>query len=166
MTFWGIPIISCMKQGSIIIGKSSLINSKNKGYHINMYAPCKFFVDKESATIEIGENCRIHGTCIHAQKRITIGDRCLIAANTNIFDTNGHLSSVNNPRQRLRKRDEPKEIVIGNDVWIGANTLIMKGVRIGNNVIVQAGSVIIPNSNFPDNSLIGGNPASIIKRWN
>lgn len=94
-----------------------------------------------------------------------IGDRVLIAANTQIMDSNGHETSFNQPVLRLSKRDEPKDVIIGNDVWIGANVIVMKGTQIGDNVVIQAGSIILPHSAFPSNSLVGGNPAKVIKSF-
>ena len=54
-----------------------------------------------------------------------------------------------------------KPISIGNNVWIGGNSVICPGVTLGNNVVVGAGSVV--TKNFPDNVVIAGNPAKIIK---
>lgn len=165
VTFFGIPIITKDREAQINIGVGTLINSRNRGYHINMHSPCKLMADKKGSQITIGRNCRIHGTSIHAEKKILIGDRVLIAANTQIMDSNGHETSFNQPVLRLSKRDEPKDVIIGNDVWIGANVIVMKGTQIGDNVVIQAGSIILPHSAFPSNSLVGGNPAKVIKSF-
>ena len=162
VTFWGLPILDIHRKARLEIGEETTINSRNRGYHISMHSPCKLMADAPGSKICIGKKCRIHGTCIHAKKSITIGDRCLIAANTQIMDSNGHISSFDKPLFRLTKTDEPKEIDIGNDVWIGANCIIMKGNKIGSNVIIQAGSILPPNGTYPDNCLIGGNPARIL----
>lgn len=163
VTFSGIPMITKDREAHINIGVGTLINSRNRGYHINMHSPCKLMADKSGSQIIIGQNCRIHGTLLHAQKRILIGNRVLIAANTQIMDSNGHVISFDQPVLRLSKRDEPKVVIIGNDVWIGANAIIMKDTHIGDNVVIQAGSVVPPGSRFPSNCLVGGNPAVVLK---
>jgi acetyltransferase-like isoleucine patch superfamily enzyme len=115
--------------------------------------------DVKNARIMIGDNCRVNGAYIHAQKEITIGKNCVIASGVHIIDSNGHELYSNN---RTRGRDVAKEIVIGDNVWIGLNAIILKDTRIGNNSVVAAGSVV--KGNFPENSLIQGNPAVLVKR--
>jgi len=115
------------------------------------------FTDAEDAEIVIGNNSRIFGAYIHAKNKIHIGDNCVIAANINIFDSNGHeLISCN----RVIGSDNPKPINIKNNVWIGMNAVILKGTTIGNNCVVAAGSVV--KGDFPDNTLIQGNPAKAV----
>lgn len=158
----GNPIIDSRNGGKIIIGNNVTLNSENYGYHLNMHSPVKLFVDREGAIISIGENSRIHGTCIHATKRILIGKNCLIAANTQIIDSNGHTTSMQEPWMRIHQRDIGKEIIIEDNVWIGANSVILPGVRIGTGSIIGAGSVV--KSDIPANSLALGNPAKIFER--
>ena len=64
--FNGWPIITLKEGAKIIIGDDVVINSKNKGYHINMHSPVKLFVDHPEAEIVIGNKTRIHGACLHA----------------------------------------------------------------------------------------------------
>ena len=117
------------------------------------------FTDKEGAEIYIGNNCRINGAYIHAQECIKIGNNCVIASGVNIIDSNGHVVLSLN---RTIGRDEPKSIEIGNNVWIGLNSTILKNTKIGNNCVIAAGSVV--KGIFPDNVLIQGNPAVIVKK--
>jgi acetyltransferase-like isoleucine patch superfamily enzyme len=118
--------------------------------------PSTFFIDKKNAFIEVGENSRLNGVYIHAQEGITIGKNCVIASGVNIIDSNGHILHSSN---RTIGRDEAKEIIIGDNVWIGLNSIILKGTTIGNNSVVGAGSVV--KGFFPDNSIIQGNPATV-----
>ena len=96
------PQILKHKSAKISIGNGSTVNSSNYGYHINMFSKCKLFADRPNAIIKIGENTRIHGTCIHAFNKIQIGNNCLIAANTNIIDGNGHELCMENPENRIK----------------------------------------------------------------
>ncbi|MDR6846141.1 acyltransferase [Flavobacterium granuli] len=161
--FKGIPHLIKNKKAHIRIGKNTIINSSNFGYHINMHSSCKLYADLPLSTITIGSNCRIHGTCIHASNQIHIGNNCLIAANTQIFDSNGHLLSFDNPTYRIHTKDQGNTIHIEDNVWIGANCIILGGTRIGNGAIITAGSVV--KGNIPSKSIYGGNPAQLIKQY-
>ena len=100
----GLPLINILKGSKLFIGTNVTLNSRNKGYHINLHSPVKLFADKPGATIRIGNNTRIHGTCIHAYQSIVIGNNCLIAANCQIFDGNGHDLSFPNVDNRINTR--------------------------------------------------------------
>ena len=164
VTFKGIPFTLKKNNAKISIGKNTIINSSNYGYHINMFSKCKLYADVEWSLIEIGENCRIHGTCIHAFNKISIGNNCLIAANTQIIDANGHENCMDNPSDRLIKKDKGKEIIIENNVWIAANCVILGGTIIGEGSIITAGSVV--KGIIPKKSIYGGNPGKLIKNYN
>lgn len=155
------PIVHVLNGSSLIVGENVTLNSKNAKYHVNMFAPVKIYIDKIGASIKIGNNTRIHGSCLHAYGSIEIGDNCLIAANCQIFDCSGHNTSLENPSKRLLISGDIKPIKIGNDCWIGTSSIILPGTKLGNNCIIAAGSVV--NGVFTDNSLIGGNPAKLIK---
>ena len=74
------------------------------------------------------------------------------------------LTTINHPLNPKGRREHlgiAKPVTIGNDVWIGGNVTILPGVNIGNNVVVAAGAVV--TKDVPDNSLIGGVPAKIIR---
>ncbi|MEJ8801529.1 acyltransferase [Pontibacter sp. H249] len=159
----GFPIIKKVKSAEIIIGRNVTINSRNRGYHLNMHSPCKLVVDKPNSVITIGENTRIHGTCIHAFQSIRIGKNCLIAANSQIIDANGHMLSFDNPANRFLTKDEGKPVVIEDNVWIATNCIILGGTTIGQGSIIVANSVV--KGNVPPNCIYGGNPAKLIKQY-
>lgn len=143
------------------IGDNVYLRSNPIGYHAGMAFPTAILIDKQGAECQIGANCRINGAYIHAQSKISIGMNTVIASGTNIIDSNGHQTLSNN---RTKGRDIPKEIIIGNNVWIGLNSTILKGTTIGGNSIIAAGSIV--KGKFPNNSLIQGNPAKLIKILN
>lgn len=95
--------------------------------------------DGHGSKIEIGDNCRINGAYIHCQAEIKIGNDCVIASNVNIMDSNGHKTVSLN---RTSGRDIPHKIIIGNNVWVGVNAVILKGSNIGDNSIIGAGCVV------------------------
>ncbi|QKF81101.1 acyltransferase [Halarcobacter ebronensis] len=155
------PIIN-IKNGCLLeLGNGVKLNSDNLKYHLNMYTPVKLYADREGAKIIIKENTRIHGSCIHSYEYIEIGRNCLIAANCQIFDGSGHDLYVDNPQNRINTEGNSKPIIIGDNCWIGANSIILPGSRLGNNCVVSAGSIV--RGIFVDNSLISGNPAKIVK---
>jgi acetyltransferase-like isoleucine patch superfamily enzyme len=140
-----------------IISDNVVLRSSPKGYHAGMPFGTTLFCDVKGAEIIIRENCRLNGVYIHAQKSIEIGKNTVIAAGVNIIDSNGHVLVSEN---RTKGRDEPKSIKIGDNVWIGLNSIILKNTTIGNNSVVSAGSVV--KGSFPNNSIIAGNPAKVV----
>ncbi|WP_375238856.1 acyltransferase [Aurantibacter sp.] len=156
------PIILKHKKANITLHTNVMLNSDNYGYHINMHSSCKLIADRPRAQIIIGKNTRVHGTCIHAFNKITIGENCLIAANTQIIDGNGHELSFPDVENRINTHDKGKEITIGNNVWVGANCFILPGVTIGDGSIVSANSVVVKD--VLPMSIYGGNPAKLIKQ--
>jgi len=159
----GIPLIDIRKDAKLIIGDNVMLASRNKGYHLNMHSAVKLMADRKDAVISIGDNTRIHGTCVHAYTSITIGENCLIAGNCQIIDGNGHSLSFSNVKNRINTNGYSKAIIIENNVWIGANSIILPGVRIGNGSIISANSVV--NKDIPDMVIAGGNPAIVIKKY-
>lgn len=150
--------VSYRKWGGVFIGKNCNIGRSNIGYHGGMPFHTGLLVDGDGGKITIGDNCRINGAYIHAQKNITIGSNCVIASGVNIIDSNGHeVKSLN----RTLGRDIPQDIVIGSNVWICINSTILKGSIIGDNSIITAGSVI--HGVVPPNSIASSNNQIIIK---
>jgi acetyltransferase-like isoleucine patch superfamily enzyme len=125
--------------------------------------------DKENASISIGKRVFINGSLIAAQ-RIEIGDDVLVSWGVTIVDHNSHAISfsqrVNDVTDwKLGKKDwsnvKVAPIKISNKVWIGFNSIILKGVSIGEGAIVGAGSVV--TKDVPAWTIVGGNPARVIR---
>jgi len=142
------------KRNYLFIEDGVYLRSKSKGYHAGMPFYTGILIDGHESTIRIGENSRLNGVYVHAKKPISIGKNCVIASGVNIIDSNGHIVSSLN---RTIGRDEPIPIVISDNVWIGLNSVILKGTIIGENSVVGANSVV--KGSFPSYSLIQGNPA-------
>lgn len=155
------PILIHRSNAKIVLGNNVLLNSSNRNYHINMFASVKLMCDKPNAIISIGDNTRIHGSCIHAFERIEIGSNCLIAANCQIFDASGHGTSL---KERAASQGKSKPIIIGNNVWIGTGCIILPGTTIGNNSVISAGSVV--RGVVPEGVVFAGNYAKFIKQLN
>lgn len=150
--------IYILADGKVELGVGVGLRSAPRGYHGGMPFACTVLVDRDGARVRIGDNSRLNGTYVHAQRSISIGKNCVIGAGVNILDSNGHeLISVN----RTVGRDTPDPVEIGENVWIGLNAVILKGTSIGKNSVVGANTVV--KGTFPDNSLIMGNPAQVVK---
>ncbi|HXG48013.1 MAG TPA: DapH/DapD/GlmU-related protein [Methylomirabilota bacterium] len=155
----GWPLLDIAPGASVELGDAVTLNSRNRGYHANLFGPVKFYAER-GATIRIGARTRIHGSCLHAIERITVGERCLIAGNVQIFDGHGHELSFPDVRRRGDTKGPAAPVTIGDDVWIGLNAIILPGVTIGDGSVVAAGSVV--TKDVPPRVVVGGNPARII----
>lgn len=123
----------------------------------NIYMQPPFNCDVGS-NIHVGEDfLSNYNVTILDVGEVIIGDYCMIGPNTTI-------STVNHPMTAKGRREKLsiiKPVRIGNDVWIGANCVILPGVTIGNNVVIAAGAVV--TADIPDNCVAGGVPAKLIK---
>lgn len=117
-----------------------------------------FYCDYGS-NIEVGKNCFINYNCtILDNAKVKMGDNCLLAPNVSIY-TAGHTV---HPDARALGYEYGIEVTLGNNVWVGGNTVICPGVHIGNNVVIGAGSVV--TKDIPDWSLAAGNPCKVIRK--
>lgn len=152
----------------VFLGKGVSIVKRGKGARLIAGRGCRI---ADHCHLEIGATGLLSigtrvvigpHTRIHAATQVHIGARCMLSWNCSIFDSIGH-------RMWLEGQDEAEieaPIVIGDDVWIGPYTIIMKGVEIGSNSIIGAGSTV--RRSMPPNSLAYGNPARVVgrvKRW-
>jgi acetyltransferase-like isoleucine patch superfamily enzyme len=146
----------------IIIGKDSVIRGE-------------LIIFAHSGKISIGEGCYVGDeTRIWSSESIDIGNRVYISHNVNIHDTNSHSINAELRSQHfyaIMSTGHPKEnifdikaspVVIDDDVWIGFNSTILKGVKIGKGSVIAACSVV--TKDVPPNVIVAGNPAKIVKK--
>ncbi len=117
----------------------------------------------DEPVLRIGNHSHLgNNLLIMVAKRIEIGDHCLIANDVTIADNDGHPLD---PLKRLQylppEPDACREVIIGNNVWIGKGSIILKGVTIGDGAIVAAGSVV--TKDVPPYTVAAGNPARVVK---
>lgn len=141
--------------GKIKLGNKVFLNSYPDG---DLYRT-GLFTHYKNAMISIGDNCIFNGTIIHCNTKVSIGSFCMFGPGTKIVDNDSHRISTDISERRKSSNSIP--IYIGDNVWVGMNSLILKGVSIGKNSIVGAHSVV--TKNIPENVLVAGNPAKIIK---
>lgn len=149
INFKGIPNINftsrfLIKKGAkLSFGKKNRIRN-NVSFRVN-----------EEGKIDVGNNCFFNDNCsINCKKQINIGNNCFFGPNVMMFD---HDHDYKNDMNKFVK----KEIIIGNDVWIGANVTILKGVKIGDNVVIAAGTLI--KTDVPSNSIVYQKKEVVIK---
>ncbi|ACU06827.1 putative acetyltransferase [Flavobacteriaceae bacterium 3519-10] len=118
----------------------------NSGMHI---------IVLDNAKLNLGSGYINRNVKIRCSNEITIGKNVAISENVTIWDSDGHAIIG-------RENDMTKPVFIGNHVWIGNNVTILKGVQIGDNSVIAAGSVVIKD--IPANCLAGGTPAKILKQ--
>jgi len=114
--------------------------------------------------LSIGNNTFIgHQTSFMVAKEIRIGNHCYIAGGVTIADNDGHPIDADKRRQGLPPdKDAVREVIIGDDVWIGRQAMILKGVTIGNRSIVGGRAVVVHD--VPEDSIVAGNPAKVITK--
>ena len=127
----------------------------NSGTNLSIEPP--FYCDYGS-TIYLGNKVFInYNCCILDVCEVIIGDNCMFGPSVQIYTATHPLEAD----ARNSGRELGKPIVIGHNVWIGGNATLCPGISLGDNVVVGAGAVV--TKSFPENVVIAGNPAKIIK---
>ena len=153
--FQGKTIVSRFPNSQIIIGKGCQFVSSSYGNYRGIGHKCIISTGAEGAKIEIGDNCGFSGCSIVANKLVKIGSHVTVGADTIIGDRDDHPDIY---------PSEPKPVIIEDHVWIGMHCIVLKGVRIGKNSIIGAGSVV--TKDIPENSIAAGVPCKVIKKRN
>jgi maltose O-acetyltransferase len=108
--------------------------------------------------IELGDRVYINCKCTFLDGgKIIIGNDCLIGPNVQLITVFHH----KDPAKRLSKTNYVQDIVIGNNVWIGAGAILLPGIRVGDNAIIGAAAVV--TKDVAENTTVVGNPARLIQ---
>ncbi len=144
------------------------------GNHVSVYAGCSFAIQKDGRCT-VGDFTLLNGAIVMAEELVEIGSHCLISWGVGIADSDFHPLE---PAQRLidsqalapffkdrpaRPKLKTAPVRIGDNVWIGMNAVILKGVTIGDNSVVAAGAVV--TRPVSANTIVAGNPASTVKTF-
>lgn len=156
---YGLPIIQKHRRSRIAIGERLQLRSFVRANPLGANHPVILCTWQAGAVLDIGDEFGMTGGSICASNKIVIGNRVIVGANTTIMDTDYH------PLNPNRRRREPQAactapVVIEDDVFIGMNCLILKGVSIGRGCVVGAGSVV--TRDVPNGSIVAGNPAHVV----
>lgn len=146
---------------SIKIGNNVRVNS-GKNYNVIGGASRTIFRTINNGKIIIGNRCGISNSAIISQSSIILEDDILIGGNCKIFDTDFHPLDTDKRISNQNTFVKSKPIHIKSRAFIGAHSIILKGVTIGENSIVGAGSVV--TKDIPSNEIWAGNPAKFIRK--
>ncbi len=156
----GWPVIRRYPESRILVGGQVVLNSSRRAYPLGIHAPVKLATYSPTARIVIGDRVGINGSAIVARSRtIEIGDDTIVAANCMILDSDWHhLYAKSRWRGPGSDRDlGDADVRIGRNVWLGVGCLVLKGVSIGDNSVIGAGSVV--TRNIPADCIAAGVPA-------
>jgi acetyltransferase-like isoleucine patch superfamily enzyme len=160
---FGRVIIRAPAGGIAISNNVQLISSSWRATAGALNHPVRLRTFRPGARIIIDEGAGLNGTSITCRSRtIRIGSGTMVGPNCALVDSDFHV-----PWPPSRRNDGTTEsdsdVLIGRNVWIGANCLILKGVTIGDNSVIGAGSVVVRS--VPANTLAAGNPAKVLKHY-
>ena len=132
------------------------VASSNQEYKVNIHL-------NNNNTCVIGKNCYFNGKTkifLSEEKNVIIGNNCLFSGGIYFRVADPHLIYSS---ESLKRINPTKSIYVGDHVWIGQDSLILKGCKIGSGSIIGAGS-ILSNKEVPSNTIFAGNPAKLIKK--
>jgi acetyltransferase-like isoleucine patch superfamily enzyme len=139
--FYGFPKVMRHRDSKMVVGEHFECRNSRFSNPLGINHPLILCTWKKGAEIKIGRDVGISGGCIVASKRIEIGDGTIIGANCTIIDTDFH--PVKSDARRYDKegvRSFP--VKIGKNVFLGMNCIVLKGVRIPDNIVIPAGVVV------------------------
>jgi acetyltransferase-like isoleucine patch superfamily enzyme len=160
-TSLGVPLLDINSSSTCIFGSDLVIVNSAKYSTLGNNNRCKFVVYKKASLI-IGDNVGMSNTTIVATKSIIVGNNVMIGGGVTIIDSDFHsLNAAHWHTELDEKNMKSLPVIIKNNVFIGMDSIILKGVTVGSNSIVAAGSVVFKD--IPDFQIWGGNPAVFIK---
>lgn len=152
----GWPIVRLARDSRVVFGCNLVLVSNSYFSEPGVNHPCIIRTLRPSARIIVGDDVGMSGCSVCAAEQVTIGNCCLFGANTLVTDSDFHPVE---PEGRRYRRDNVRvsPVRIGDNVFVGAGAMILKGVTIGENAVIGAGSVV--TSDVPADTIAAGVPA-------
>ena len=143
-------------KGDIVLGDNVTLDGKS-----NISFAARF---SDHPTLQIGDNTGIGHNCFFTVgKLISIGRNCILSGDVTIMDSNAHdTDPVSRSAHKPPKPEDVRPVIIRDGVWIGRHCIIFPGVKIGENSVISAGSVV--RTHVPPYSVVAGNPAKVMFR--
>lgn len=159
--FYGMPIVSLAPNSKIELRDRSVLCSDSRFTALGVSHPVVLRTLRAGAEIVIGEDSGISGGTVCAAVSVRIGRECMFGADVMVVDTDFHAVKAEGRRRNQNEEDiAAKPIVLQDNVFLGSRSTVLKGVSIGANSIVGAGSVVVKD--VSRDSIFGGNPSRII----
>jgi acetyltransferase-like isoleucine patch superfamily enzyme len=157
---FGAPVIQRVRGSEIVIGDGVELRSSLQSNPLAPNHPVILATRTSHATIRIGNDCGLTAATIVAAERVELGERVLVGANATIVDTDFHpLDPV--ARRERHAPGRHAAVRIEDDVFIGMNSIILKGTTLGAGCVVGAGSVVC--GSFSAGTVVAGNPARVVR---
>lgn len=162
--FKSFPVINGMmivqNSGRMILGDGNFFNNETSFNMAGLYKPTSIKV-LSSAELIIGDYSGFSGVSIYCAQKILIGKYVNCGANVCIYDTDFHPLEFMARRNHDEAKIKTLPVTIEDDVFIGANSIILKGAHIGARSVIAAGSIV--TGDIPPDQVWGGNPARLIR---
>jgi len=157
--FYGIPIFHRYPNSLIKFGKENTLISLKYSFvnPAGINRKCIFSTMSNRAEIVIGDRSGFSGTVVSSMKSIRIGNNVNCGANTTIYDHDFHMKDGT-----AAKYDTAMAVTIQDNVWLGLNVIVLKGVTIGKGAVIGAGSIV--TKSIPQYSIATGIPAKVINK--
>lgn len=159
MTIFG--RVSIEGPGKISIGDNFMMTTGEAINPISSNLRGAFYTDSPNAKITIGDNVGMSSTRMWIHDSLTIGNNVKIGGNVLLIDTDCHPIDFK-IRRHSNEGTQSAPIIIEDDVWIGAQSIVLKGVTIGARSIIGAGSIV--TKDIPADCIAAGNPCKVIKK--
>lgn len=157
----GVPRVFLRRGSNLILGDRVALVSKNAYNSLEARGPCIFRTVRRDASILIGSDVGLSAATVSAASSIVVGAGTMIGAGTVITDCDHHDLSAPPKRRRYSRNLDVRPVEIGENVFIGARCIVLKGVTIGSGAIIGAGSVV--SRDIPANVVAAGNPCRVIR---
>lgn len=161
IVFNGRPYLHRFAGSKIVIGDQVCFNSSLRSNPIGCSRPVSLHTMRPGAEIILGKGVGLSSTAVCAALRVEIGEGTFVGADAYIFDNDFH-SPIGEWNWGNTAPDNPKPVIIGRGVFIGARAIILKGVTIGDRAIVGAGAVV--TKDVPAGCIATGNPARVFAK--
>ena len=157
---FGRPILQRHRRSQINVGDGLSLRSWPRSNPLAPTAPVVLSTRRADAELTIGDDCGFTGTTLVAADRVVIGDRVLVGGNASIVDFDFHPLTPEARAENINA-GTAAPIVIEDDVFVGVDALILKGVTVGEGAVVGAGSVV--TQDVSPRTVVAGNPATVVR---